>query len=292
MHDTDFNLLVRRFIKDSYTLDYVEFIRAVEAVKKEGIRGLGVEYQNPAAVIDTTLPKLSRPEVEAGLSTAPLGASEDYDPLNSGRIAPQQFRRAMDAMGLGVVLSPEEVHPELQPGPSAAASLPPRGSAAERGGPGEGELDLAQAALLRVRAATKERSIDLRPAFGDHDEHNNGHVSRGQLRRVLARLGLLPTAEQVRALEARYLDDCGFSYTRLLDELEERPHESATIAPPKPATRTKRKEQDPLETDIVQILAKIKGKVSAFSLKLLTDQELLCRDQYYETFHLTTQLYL
>lgn len=38
----DFNLLVRRFIKDSYTLDYVEFIRAVEAVKKEGIRGLGV----------------------------------------------------------------------------------------------------------------------------------------------------------------------------------------------------------------------------------------------------------
>ncbi|KAI8421319.1 hypothetical protein MSG28_008347 [Choristoneura fumiferana] len=339
----DFNLLVRRFIKDSYTLDYVEFIRAVEAVKKEGIRGLGVEYQNPAAVIDTTLPKLSRPEVEAGLSTAPLGASEvfhpalkqpppprqlielmlrvqefvlqrsirvseffrDYDPLNSGRIAPQQFRRAMDAMGLGVVLSPEEVvcvmrhyldpndsqrvcwrtfeddcdqvfavkelekHPELQPGPSAAASLPPRGSAAERGGPGEGELDLAQAALLRVRAATKERSIDLRPAFGDHDEHNNGHVSRGQLRRVLARLGLLPTAEQVRALEARYLDDCGFSYTRLLDELEERPHESATIAPPKPATRTKRKEQDPLETDIVQILAKIKGKMVREGLRPL-----------------------
>jgi Ca2+-binding EF-hand superfamily protein len=38
----DFNLLVRRFIKDSYTLDYVEFLKAVEAVKKEGIRGLGV----------------------------------------------------------------------------------------------------------------------------------------------------------------------------------------------------------------------------------------------------------
>lgn len=37
----DFNLLVRRFIKDSYTLDYVEFLKAVEAVKKEGIQGLG-----------------------------------------------------------------------------------------------------------------------------------------------------------------------------------------------------------------------------------------------------------
>lgn len=37
----DFNLLVRRFIKDSYTLDYVEFLKAVEAVKREGIQGLG-----------------------------------------------------------------------------------------------------------------------------------------------------------------------------------------------------------------------------------------------------------
>lgn len=37
----DFNLLIRRFIKDSYTLDYVEFLKAVEAVKKEGIQGLG-----------------------------------------------------------------------------------------------------------------------------------------------------------------------------------------------------------------------------------------------------------
>lgn len=34
---------------------------------------------------------------------------QDYDPLNSGRIAPQQFRRAMDAMGLGGVLSQQEL---------------------------------------------------------------------------------------------------------------------------------------------------------------------------------------
>lgn len=49
--------------------------------------------------------------------------------------------------------------------------------------------------------------------------HNNGHVSRSVVRRVLARLGVLPTAPQLRALEARYLDDCGFSYVRLLDEV-------------------------------------------------------------------------
>ncbi|XP_038219906.1 uncharacterized protein LOC119838142 [Zerene cesonia] len=334
----DFNLLVRRFIKDSYTLDYVEFIKAVEAVKKEGIQGLGPEYNNPTAVIDTTLPKMVRPEIEAGRSTAPLGASDvfhpaletpkptrqlldlmlrvqefvmqrrvrvseffrDYDPLNSGRISPQQFRRALDIMGFNAIMSdlemlcvtrhyldpnqPDRVcwrtfeddcdqvftikelekHPDAAAGGAAAvvAALPAVGSAAERGGPAPDELDLAQAALLRVRAACNERSIDLRPAFGEHDEHNNGHVSRSQVRRVLARLGVLPTPPQIRALETRYLDDCGFNYVALLDELEERPTESATIAGPAIAPRRPQQSAtNPLETDIVQILAKIKGKM-------------------------------
>lgn len=48
---------------------------------------------------------------------------------------------------------------------------------------------------------------------------NNGHVSRSVVKRVLARLGVLPTDAQVRALEARYLDDCGFNYVKLLGEV-------------------------------------------------------------------------
>ncbi|XP_059054585.1 uncharacterized protein LOC131848677 [Achroia grisella] len=342
----DFNLLVRRFIKDSYTLDYVEFLKAVDAVKREGIRGLGPEYKNPSAMIDTSLPKLSRPEVEARMSTSPLGATDvfhpaltpsppprhlvdlmlrvqefvlqrrirvseffrDYDPLNSGRIGPQQFRRAVDAMGLGSVLDPNEVlcvmrhyldpndadrvcwrtfeddcdqvftikelekHPTVVAGAAAAAvaRLPARGAAEDRAGgatgaggleAGEAALDAAQVALLRVRAACRERSLDLRPAFSEHDEHNNGHVSRAQVRRVLARLGVLPAAAHVRALEHRYLDDCGFSYVRLLQELEERPVESAMVAGPAVAPRAARTVDDPRETDIVHILAKIKGKM-------------------------------
>ncbi|CAK1543733.1 unnamed protein product [Leptosia nina] len=347
----DFNLLVRKFIKDSYTLDYVEFIKAVEAVKREGIQGLGPDYNNPAAVIDTTLPKIVRPEIEAGASTAPLGASEvfhpamrcpkpsrqlldlmlrvqefvmqrrvrvseffrDYDPLNSGRISPQQFRRALDIMGFSAIMSdlemlcvtrhyldpnrPDRVcwrtfeddcdqvfttkelekHPSVSAGGVAEAvgELSPVGSAAERGGPSSSELDLAQAALMRVRAACKERSIDLRPAFGEHDEHNNGHVSRAQVRRVLARLGVLPTPQQIRALETRYSDDCGFHYVALLDELEERPTESATIAGPALAPRrAHRSTVDPLETDIVQILAKIKGKMVREGLR---PRDFLCQ---------------
>ncbi|XP_061384699.1 uncharacterized protein LOC116769293 [Danaus plexippus] len=340
----DFNLLVRRFIKDSYTLDYVEFLKAVEAVKKEGIQGLGPAYNNPKAVIDTTLPKLSRPEIEAGISPTALGHTDvfhpaleprrpprhlldimmrvqefvlqrrirvseflrDYDPLNCGRISPQQFLRAMDAMGLQAVLSEREArcvcahytspndpvavcwrtfeddcdqvftikelekHPEVVVGGAAAevSELPALGSADDRGadrpggGVGERELDAAQAALLRVRAACQERSIDLRPLFGDHDEHNNGHVSRSQVRRVLARAGVLPAAAQLRALETRYLDDCGFKYVALLDELEEKPVESATISRPVAAGhKAKTSVVDPRETDIVQILAKIKGKM-------------------------------
>ncbi|KAJ8718752.1 hypothetical protein PYW07_016308 [Mythimna separata] len=243
----DFNLLVRKFIKDSYTIDYVDFLKAVDDVKKHGIQGLGQEYLNPNAIIDTTLPKLVRPEVEAGLSTEPLGATEtfhpalaqprparqlvdvmlrvqqhvlqrrirvseffrDYDPLNSGRIAPQQFRRALDVLGLGAVLSPPELlcvmrhyldpndpqricwrtfeddcdqvftikelekHPDAVAGVArkAVLALPALGAAAERGeGESPRDLDAAQAALLRVRAACSERAIDLRPAFCDHDE--------------------------------------------------------------------------------------------------------------------------
>ncbi|CAH2267994.1 jg8436 [Pararge aegeria aegeria] len=290
-------------------------------------------------VIDTTLPKLVRPEIDAGIPAAKLGPSDvfhpaleppkptrnlldlmmrvqefvlqrrirvseffrDYDPLNCGRIAPQQFRRALDAIGLGSIMTnsealcilrhyvdpndPERVcwrtfeddcdqvfaikelekHPNVLAGAAAeaVAELPPRGSAAERGGQPEYEVDLAQTALLRVRAACKERSIDLRPSFGEHDEHNNGHVSRAQVRRVLARLGVLPAPAQLRALEQRYLDDCGFSYVALLEELEERPVESATIAGPSVAMRKPqvRTAFDLRETDIVQILAKIKGKM-------------------------------
>ncbi|XP_072929459.1 uncharacterized protein [Epargyreus clarus] len=330
----DFNLLVRRFIKDSYTLDYVDFLKAVEAVKKEGIQGLGPAYQNPSAVIDTSLPKLVRPEIAAGRPAAALGGADvfhpalqpppppralldlmlrvqefvmqrrvrpseffrDYDPLNSGRVSPQQFRRALDAMGLGAVLAPREAlcvarhytdpndpervcwrtfeddcdqvftlkelekHPSAVAGAAAGAvaALPARGAADERGL--VADLDAAAAALLRLRAACRERAIDLRPAFGDHDQHNNGHVSRAEVRRALARAGVLLAAPQLRALEDRYLDSCGFNYFALLRDLEEQPAESAHVSS-RAAPRRPPPAAAAHHTDIVQILAKIKGKM-------------------------------
>lgn len=49
------------------------------------------EYLNPSAVIDTTLPKLVRPELDAGLSTAPLGASEVFHPALAQPRPPRQL---------------------------------------------------------------------------------------------------------------------------------------------------------------------------------------------------------
>lgn len=66
-----------------------------------------------------------------------------------------------------------EKHPEARAGSArdAVEELPPLGSAAERGeGESAADLDAAQEALLRVRAACVERAIDLRPAFSEHDE--------------------------------------------------------------------------------------------------------------------------
>ncbi|GBP47415.1 Mariner Mos1 transposase [Eumeta japonica] len=243
----DFHLLVRRFAADSYSVDYVKFLEAIEEARRHGLKGLGPEYRNPRAVLDTTLPKNQRPEVERGASTASLGGSEifhpainrappferpiidimlriqqfvvqrrirfseffrDYDPLNSGRIPPLSFRRGLDLAGLAGVLSehetaclirhyldpndPERVcwrtfeddcdqvftvkelekHPDLVAGAAtkaALASVPTRGSAEERGGPSEEELDNCERALLRLRGAVRERSVDLRSAFRDHD---------------------------------------------------------------------------------------------------------------------------
>lgn len=46
-------------------------------------------------MIDTTLPKQSRPEVDAGLSTAPLGASEVFHPVLK---QPKPSRTLIDLM--------------------------------------------------------------------------------------------------------------------------------------------------------------------------------------------------
>lgn len=70
---------------------------------------------------------------------------------------------------VGVVFTVKELekHPEVAAGSAAAAvALLPAPGAADLL---PAELDLAESALLRLRAAVHGRSLDLRPAFNDHD---------------------------------------------------------------------------------------------------------------------------
>ncbi|VVC91092.1 unnamed protein product [Leptidea sinapis] len=213
----DFNLLVRRFIKDSYTLDYVEFLKAVEAVKKEGIQGLGPEYMNPAAVIDTTLPKLVRPEEDAGRSTAPLGPSEVFHPMLA---QPKPSRHLLELM-LRVqhaIMSDREMVCVTQH-----------------------YLDPNQPD--RVCWRTFEDDCDQDTTMGTCRDRKYVECWRGWV-------------------YCPHRSRCGPWRPDTWTTLEDQPAESATISAPSRALRTPPPAHtDPTQTDIVQILAKIKGKM-------------------------------
>ncbi|XP_053976671.1 uncharacterized protein LOC128875266 [Hylaeus volcanicus] len=126
--------------------------------------------------------------------------------------------------------------------------------------------DLCEEALQKVRNRVKERRILMKQFFKDYDRHNNGHVTRSQLRQILTTVTVLISPEEEFALEQRYNDDLGFNYIWFLKELESHPVEkplydsmleekrkiNAEKPPPEP---------DSDETNIVLILAKIKAKV-------------------------------
>lgn len=77
----------------------------------------------------------------------------------------------------------------------------------------------------------------LKPSFRDYDKyklysvydrkfyriafrHNNGHVSRSQMRQCLLSNGILLSDEELYALEERFNDDVGFNYFWFLKEVE------------------------------------------------------------------------
>ncbi|XP_069672044.1 uncharacterized protein [Periplaneta americana] len=126
--------------------------------------------------------------------------------------------------------------------------------------------DLCEETLAKIKQKATIRSIDLRPAFNDYDRHNNGHVSRSEFRQVLSSNGILCSAEEMYALEQRYNDDMGFNYFWFIKEAESKKLEEPLFN--EYVQRIKRLNEEPpkrtpqsKETNIVEILAKIKGKV-------------------------------
>ncbi|XP_074039133.1 uncharacterized protein [Leptinotarsa decemlineata] len=125
--------------------------------------------------------------------------------------------------------------------------------------------DLCEAAVDKVKQKIIHRRILLKPVFRDFDKHNNGHVSRSQMRQALHSNCILLSDEELFALEERFNDDVGFNYFWFLKDVEfscDEPLYTQFVAdtlklnkePPK--KKVQRQEQD-----IVKIMAKIKGKV-------------------------------
>ncbi|KAF7278926.1 hypothetical protein GWI33_007829 [Rhynchophorus ferrugineus] len=127
----------------------------------------------------------------------------------------------------------------------------------------------------------------------DFDKHNNGHVSRNQMRQALNSNGILLSDDELFSLEERFNSDMGFNYFWFLKEVKPKPTDEPLYIgflqdmkrlnsePPKAPPSRK-------ERDIVQILAKIKGKVVREIIRVLEfmryfdrcNQQVISRDDF------------
>ncbi|XP_029049367.2 uncharacterized protein LOC114879045 [Osmia bicornis bicornis] len=126
--------------------------------------------------------------------------------------------------------------------------------------------DLCEETLQKVRHRINERRILIKQFFKDYDRNNKGHVSRAQLRQVLATAVVLLSEEEEYALEQRYNDELGFNYVLFLKELEaikiEEPLYNSMLKEKMKINAEKPPPEGSVdETNIVLILAKIKAKI-------------------------------
>ncbi|XP_067010369.2 uncharacterized protein [Anabrus simplex] len=142
----------------------------------------------------------------------------------------------------------------------------------------ENMRNLCEETLDKVKQRVEKRRLMLKPRFSDYDRLRSGHVSRSQFRQVLLTMGILLSRHEMDSLESRYLDDLGFNYLWFLREAEPRQEEESCLsfqynamleqkkiinAPKEPPEPTRK------ERDIVEILAKIKGKVVRERIRVL-----------------------
>ncbi|CAH1971344.1 unnamed protein product [Acanthoscelides obtectus] len=125
---------------------------------------------------------------------------------------------------------------------------------------------LCEEAVDKVKQKIIHRRILLKPVFRDFDKHNNGHVSRNQMRQALHSNGILLSDEELFALEERFNNDMGFNYFWFLKDVEPKPEEEPLFRGFVKVTRKLNEEpmkklKNRKERDIIQIMAKLKGKV-------------------------------
>ncbi|KAL1506511.1 hypothetical protein ABEB36_005862 [Hypothenemus hampei] len=133
---------------------------------------------------------------------------------------------------------------------------------------------LCEDAVYKVKQKIIHRRILLKPMFKDFDKHNNGHVSLNQMRQALNSNGILLSDDELFALEERFKNDMGFNYVWFLTEVEPKPADEPLyvgfLEDMKRLNAEKsRKPPTRQEKDIVQIIAKIKGKLVRERIRVL-----------------------
>ncbi|KAJ3666453.1 hypothetical protein Zmor_001895 [Zophobas morio] len=126
------------------------------------------------------------------------------------------------------------------------------------------QRELCEEAVDKVKKRVTNRRIVLKPSFRDYDKHNNGYVSRAQMRQSLLSNGILLSDEELYALEERFNNEVGFNYFWFLKEVEPSSCEQRCPGAIHHEVCGKEYIKKPIpraEQDIVRILAKIKGKV-------------------------------
>ncbi|XP_023247489.1 uncharacterized protein LOC106644480 [Copidosoma floridanum] len=124
--------------------------------------------------------------------------------------------------------------------------------------------------IRKIMLRTKERQFSLRQYLRDHDKHNRGHISRAQLRRVLAIAAIPLTHDEILSLEYKFNDDLGFQYLNFLNDLTKSLNDSLTTEKkldhtPDISMTTNSQTKD---KNIDLILAKIRAKVVCNGIKV------------------------
>ncbi|XP_072384086.1 uncharacterized protein [Diabrotica undecimpunctata] len=207
---------------------------------------------------------LSLPDVEA--------VTHQYrDPCDPSRVCWKTFEDDIDHVFTvkGLEKMPSLV---VDPPPETVRNLPRLGGK-DWQSVNTRSRDLCEEAVDKVKQKIIHRRILLKPVFRDFDKHNNGHVSRSQMRQAFHSNGILLSDEELLALEERYNNDIGFNYFWFLKDVESRPVEPLykqfvedmnKVNAPRPKKTATRQEQD-----IVLIMAKIKGKVVRERIRIM-----------------------
>jgi hypothetical protein len=79
---------------------------------------------------------------------------------------------------------------------------------------------LCAEAIEKLARFTKSQRVMLEPFFRGFDKINQLHVSKNQMRRVLAMNAIVLSDEEIGALQKRFCDEIGFKYRKFLCAVE------------------------------------------------------------------------